>query len=100
MKDINKYTKNRLTDHVLNCDICGTLCWYSDTRTLQADTGQGGAIVCKRHNDPIDYGLVPYKIPAERAVKETRVLSNMVDNANLTGTTPYDLTTSNPLSED
>lgn len=99
MRDANRYTSKHLTDHLVHCDICGTICWYSETRTLDTYTGQGGAIVCKRHKDPIDYGLVPYKIRAEKPVKETRVLSNMDDNANITGTTVYDLDNNNPLSE-
>lgn len=98
MKDSNRYTKDRLHDHPINCDLCGTSCWYSETRTLTKETGEAGAIVCRRHKDPIDYGLVPYKIPAEKGVKETRVLSNFNDNTNIDGVTPFNLDTQNPLS--
>lgn len=98
MKNANKYTSDRINDHTINCDICGTVCWYSETRTLEEDTGQGGAIVCKRHRDPVDYGLVPYKIPAEQSVQETRILSNFNDNSGITGDTPFDTGANDPLS--
>lgn len=100
MKHSNKYTPNRLHDHIIMCDICGNPTWYSEAVKLTTYTGRGGCLVCPKDADPIDYGLVPYKIPAERPVKETRT-NSYYDNENITGTAPFNPGSnggSNPLS--
>lgn len=58
----------RREDWVVFCAICGSKTWASDTTKLAPETGRGGLIVCPDCVDPIDYGLVPYRIPAEAPV--------------------------------
>lgn len=58
----------RRTDWTCNCAICGNKTWASDTQLLGEYTGRQGLRVCPDCVDPVDYGLVPYKIPAERSV--------------------------------
>ena len=55
-------------DYYFSCMICGDRCWASTARKLSTYTGRGGLIVCPECDDPIDYGLVPYTIPAEKPV--------------------------------
>lgn len=62
---MDKFTPARLGDWVFNCQICGMKCWASESFVLDTYTGRGGLRVCPECNDPIDYGLVPYTIPAE-----------------------------------
>lgn len=73
----------RLTDWVIYCAICGSKTWASDSFILDNYTGRGGLRVCPDCNDPIDYGLVPYKIPAEQPVPYVNYLlpTPPVDNA-------------------
>lgn len=88
----NKYTSNRLHDYPIMCDICGLPTWYSESYKLGVYTGRGGLRVCKEDNDAIHYGLVPYKIRAEKPVTDTRT-NNLYDNTGITGTTPFDYST-------
>lgn len=99
MKNINKYTSDRLNDYIIDCDVCGAPCWYSETTKLKPDTGRGGCLVCSRDKDPIDYGLVPFKIRAEKPVKETRI-NTFNQNSNIVSTRVFDLSTFNPLAAD
>lgn len=98
MKNLNRYTPNRLKDWIIDCDTCGAPCWFSESKLLDIDTGFGGARVCNTHSYPTDYGLVPWIVPAEQTVTETRYLANFNDNENIEGTPPFDLSTDDPLS--
>lgn len=69
MKD--KFTPARQGDYTSFCQICGQKCWSSEIRKQDTYTGRGGTLACKECQDPIDYGLVPYKVPAERPVPFT-----------------------------
>lgn len=82
-KDVNKFTKHRLNDYIIFCDTCGAPCWKSQATLLKTDTGLGGSLVCPRDVDKRDYGLVPYKIPAEKSVPVARV-NSFNDNSNIT----------------
>jgi hypothetical protein len=64
----DKFTPGRLGDFVYFCQQCGTKCWASETVKLGTYTGHGGLRVCSECVDVIDYGIVPYKIPAEKPV--------------------------------
>lgn len=55
-------------DWPIDCAICGQRCWFSDSKKLTTYTGRGGYRVCPDDVDPIDYGLVPYKIRTEKPV--------------------------------
>ncbi len=99
MKNNNKYTAGRLNDFIIFCDICAQPCWYSESIKLGVYTGRGGARVCRKDADAIDYGLVPYKIPAEKPIPEARV-NNFNNSTNITETySPIqDYEIQNPLS--
>lgn len=93
----NKATsKAHQSDWIIYCDICGQQCWYSEATLLDVHTGRGGLLVCPKDADPIDYGLVPYVIPPEQPVTETRT-SEFMKNTGIVGTTPFDYST-NPMS--
>lgn len=64
----DKFTPARHGDSTFNCMICGQKAWTSEAITLDIYTGRGGLKVCRECNDPIDYGIVPYKVPAEKSV--------------------------------
>lgn len=64
----DKFQGGRLGDYVFDCQICGQRAWFSESFTLSVYTGRGGLRVCSECKDPIDYGLVPYKVPAEQPV--------------------------------
>ncbi len=80
--NINKYTPDRLNDYIIYCQICGSPCWHSESIRLDDYTGRGGLIVCPRDRDAIDYGLVPYKVPAERSVPEVSI-NNLADSEDI-----------------
>lgn len=82
-KDKNKFTRIRLNDYIIMCDTCGAPCWRSEATLLKPQTGNGGSLVCPRDVDPIDYGLVPYKIKPERSVPMTRT-NTFNDYSNIT----------------
>ncbi len=63
----DKYSPARKWDFTFNCMICGNKCFASESHLLDTYTGRGGLRVCSECNDPIDYGIVPYKIPAEKS---------------------------------
>src|SRR5260221_9589797 len=87
------FDREKRWDWIVWCDICGTRCWGSEATKLSTYTGRGGAIVCPDCNDPIDYGIVPYSIPAEKPVPFVRDASQANDpNAIFTlyGTFPID----------
>lgn len=68
-KKKNNYTnKVKVDDYVFNCHQCGMPCWYSKTTKLSKETGKGGLRVCPVCVDAIDYSLIPYKLPVEKAV--------------------------------
>lgn len=74
-----KFTKNRIGDFITYCDQCGCMCWASETVPLDTYSGKGNIRVCFDDYDGIDYGLVPYKIPAEKPVpfaRDTVYVSN------------------------
>lgn len=66
MKD--RFSPARIGDWVMNCQICKKKLYASESFLLDTYTGKGGLRVCSDCNDPIDYGLVPYKIPAEQPI--------------------------------
>lgn len=100
-KGVNNYSKGRLGDYIIFCDICGQPCWHSESVKLKPDTGRGGCIVCPADADPVDYGLVPYKIRPEKSPKEVRV-NNLNDSTNITQSFDpiQDYQIQNPLSGD
>jgi hypothetical protein len=69
----DRFSPGRLGDWVVFCDICGQKCYASETSKLSTYTGRGGLIVCKNDKDKIDYGLVPYNVPAEKNIPWTRI---------------------------
>lgn len=89
---INKYTKKRLKDYPITCDICSKVCWFSESSKLDVYTGRGGLRVCPSDKDKIHYGFKPYKIRAESPVVDTRT-NSYFDNTNISGTEPFDYST-------
>ena len=83
----------RREDWVVYCAICGSKTWASDSQVLAPETGRGGLRVCPDDVDAIDYGLVPYRIPAEQSVPFTNYL---IPPATQT-TYPFDYENGNPL---
>lgn len=84
----------RLGDFPFDCDICGGRYWYSESTVLGVYTGRGGCLVCRNCADPIDYGLVPYKIPAERPVPTSRTAIP----PDLNTSPPFDTAQEDPMS--
>lgn len=68
----DRFQGGRLGDYVIDCDICGQRCWYSESSVLGIYTGRGGLLVCPECKDPIDYGIVPYYVIPERPITNTR----------------------------
>lgn len=95
---LNTWTPAHLGDWIIDCDICGTPCWYSEATLLTVETGEGGCLVCPRDRDAIDPGLIPYKIRGERPVDTTRI-NNFNDVYNIPGATPFN-SQNNPLGQD
>lgn len=95
-----KFSPARMWDYTFACDICGAKCWASEGTVLDVYTGRGGAFVCPECNDPIDYGLVPYKIPAEKPVPISRdaYYTGGTIPANLNTTVPFDTAFLDPMS--
>lgn len=69
----DEFNPARLGDFVFFCDICGIKEWSSKATKLAPQTGRGGAIVCPRCIDAVDYGQIPYKVPAEVPVPWARI---------------------------
>lgn len=89
----DRFDPGKLGDWVVFCDICGQKCYASESSQLEAYTGRGGLIVCPKDIDAIDYGLIPYTIPAEKNVPFTRI-----NHTNTTdGSTTENLETSTDL---
>ena len=64
---------------------------------LTTYTGKGGLLVCQDDADVIDYGLVPYKVPAETPITDTSTnhyASNPEDVP--TGDAPFNTANKNP----
>ena len=89
----------RLGDYLFSCAICKCPTWASERVVLDKYTGRGGLWVCPDDADVIDYGLVPYKIPAERPVYRSQDLINS-NNPEVIPETypPFDYVDFNPLS--
>lgn len=85
--------KYRSGDWYVFCDICGQRCYASETGKLSAYTGRGGLIVCENDKDEVDFGLVPFTIPAEQNVPFTRINHTNTDN----GTAVEDIETSSEI---
>lgn len=81
----NKYFSGR-KGHYIFCDICGQACYGFEAVRLDEHTGRGGCIVCPADNDKIDFGLIPFSLPAEKGIKWTRI--NHQNQTN--GSTPLD----------
>jgi hypothetical protein len=86
----------KVDDYQMFCDQCGMICWASKSQVLDKNTGKGGLRVCPVCVDKIDYGLIPYKIPAEKPIPDSRI--NQTDTT--TGRAPVDFSTFDPLSGD
>ncbi len=86
---------HRYGDYYIDgCDICGTRCWASEATKLPVETGKGGLLVCPSCVDAVDYGTVPYKIPAERPVPTVRdAISTYSQTYD-----PFDADTTNPMT--
>lgn len=97
-KHTNKFTSNRLSDWIIHCDICGKPTWYSDSVTLEPETGKGGLLVCPDDRDIIDYGLVPYEIPTESQVTTTRIDNTIYTSTPTTTYEPFDINAYDPMS--
>jgi hypothetical protein len=89
--DKNRFNNGRRNDYIIMCDQCGSPCWRSEATLLTKYTGKGGLLVCPKDVDPIDYGIVPYKIRPEQGVPDTRT-NNYLDNTNI-------LTIYNPITD-
>lgn len=97
MANLNNYKdKKRVGDYQIFCDQCGMCCWASDSQELSKETGKGGLRVCPNCVDAVDYGLIPYKIGAEKPIPDSRINQQDVT----TGREAPDLTTFNPMSGD
>lgn len=77
-----RFNPGRLGDWIVFCDICGQKYYASETTKLSTYTGRGELIVCKKDADKLDYGLVPYKPPAEQNIPWVRI--NHTNTANAT----------------
>lgn len=84
----NKFNPARLGDWLVGCMMCGNRCWASESKVLSTYTGRGGLRVCPECLDPVDYGLVPYKIRAERSVPFSSDTTNTADPSSITTTYP------------
>ena len=72
----------RPNDWTCYCAICGSKTWASDIQTMGEYTGREGLKCCPDCIDPIDYGLVPYRIPVEQSVPFVNyLLPTPVDNS-------------------
>lgn len=76
----DRFNPGRLGDWVVFCDICGQKCYASEATRLSTYTGRGGLIVCPKDVDKIDYGLMPYRIPAEKNTPWTRINHTNVED--------------------
>lgn len=66
-----RYPESKLGDYVIYDQITGFKIWASEATKLDVYTGKGGLythnlVSAKALN--IDYGLIPYKIPAETPI--------------------------------
>ena len=93
MADRFNNARSRRGDWVFFCDICGQKYYGSEAIKLSTYTGRGGLIVCSNDADKIDYGLVPYKIPAQKSIPWARPGTTNVSN----GADPIDVETSTQL---
>lgn len=84
---MSRFSPGRRGDWVVFCDICGQKCYASEASKLSTYTGRGGLIVCPKDVDKIDYGLIPYRSPAEKNIPWTRINHTNVGN----GSPIYDL---------
>lgn len=94
----DKFDGYRHGNWTFNCQICGQKAWASESRKLNVYTGRGGLRVCLECADPIDYGTVPYKIPAERPVQWSSDLMNTGSESSIpTKFTPFNYTIFDPM---
>lgn len=94
-----KFTKNRIGDFITYCDTCGCMCWASETIQLHTYSGEGNIRVCLDDYDKIDYGLVPYKIPAEKPVPFARDTVYVSNPQNIPQTySPFNAALLDPMS--
>jgi len=96
--NLNKYSKSHHGDYIIMCDICGMPCWASQATRLDTYTGRGGLMVCPRDKDPIDYGLVPYKVPPEKSPPVVRTNDYMNTTITDQSAPLTDYNTDNPLN--
>jgi|SRR6185437_9386983 len=61
-------------DWPVDCAICGSRVWFSDTTVLDPYSGRGNMRACPDDVDPIDYGLVSYSARPEQPVPYAVVL--------------------------
>ncbi len=95
----DKFSPARHGDYVIFCDICGQKCWTSESKIQNVYTGRGGTLACPECQDPIDYGLVPYTIRAEKPVPISRDTMQIANLAGINQTYPtYDPAYLDPMS--
>ena len=95
----DRFSPPRVGDYIIFCDICGAKCYASEATTLSTYTGHGGLLVCPLDVDPIDYGIVPYKIPAEQPVPTTRNNHYSSNPSSVPDVhTPFNAETTDPMS--
>lgn len=94
---MDDFNSARPGDWVIYCDICGLKCWAQSSIELDKYTGRGGCRVCPDCADPIDYGLVPYKIRPEKPVPFVRGSGYTADNVPQTYP-PFNTATMDPMS--
>ncbi len=102
MNKNNYHTSKKIGDYTGFCDTCGMPFWASEGTILDTYTGLGGAWVCPTCVDPIDYGLVPFKVLPEEPVRESRATTaptNTIDPANLDFTTIDPMSINNPTTD-
>lgn len=89
-----KNTK-KVGDWVVYCHICGLPCWGSEATKLGKYTGAEGAIVCPNDRDSVNYGLIGYKVPAEKSVP---FVADSINSGTDPGEeiAPFDFSTSYP----
>lgn len=95
------FSPSRQGDYYQFCDICGAQYWHSQMVQQDVYTGRGGTWACPNCADPIDYGLVPYKVPSERPIpisRDTIYSGNQTAVNNQTFYLPFDYEEFDPMS--
>lgn len=81
-------------DHYVYDDLTGWRHFKSEMIKMDIYSGHGGLYAKKDIAYPVHYGLVPYTVPAEKPIQETRTNHTEYTDA----VEPYDWTTVDPMS--